>query len=436
MLTTESQNSGSGDSRRWRHTDRLLTYLKSDTVTIPEHPRAIMQLDVPTLMVMQSFAIGCAGAVLLLAWLQSRDTIALAICGFAHLTAAAGLFALMLGAGRHQPALSGAGSVLMTLAASLVWSAFRSFDGRPTSLSAVFAGPASIGIAIVFPLGRDYVGTVGVTAGVVYMVAAVRELWRGRDDRLFARRPLIGLVALQAATLSIGIHSTLTGSTGVDTLPRIMSLFGLIYFESIAFALGTAAFLIALVKERSEAASRTAARTDPLTGIANRAALLARGAKILARSRHDHAPVSVLMFDLDRFKSINDRYGHAVGDAVLQRFCEIAAAALRPQDALGRLGGEEFAMVLPGSSIEAACARAERIRAGFVESCRFIRGHQVNATVSGGVAVSANSEDTLDMLLEYSDAALYEAKAEGRNRIKRARQPTAACDVANVCRVA
>jgi diguanylate cyclase (GGDEF)-like protein len=92
--------------------------------------------------------------------------------------------------------------------------------------------------------------------------------------------------------------------------------------------------------------------------------------------------------------------------------------------------------VLPGSSIEAACARAERIRDSFAEDCRFIRNHQVNATVSGGVSVSVNAEQTLDGLLEYSDVALYRAKAEGRNRIKRADQPKTEGGASNVFRVA
>ncbi len=129
------------------------------------------------------------------------------------------------------------------------------------------------------------------------------------------------------------------------------------------------------------------------------------------------------MFDLDRFKLVNDKHGHAVGDAVLRKFCEVVAAALRPSDVFGRIGGEEFAVVLPGSSIEAASIRAERIRVTFAKNCRFIGNRQVTATVSGGVSVSVNAEHALSTLLEYSDEALYRAKAGGRNRIKRADQP-------------
>jgi diguanylate cyclase (GGDEF)-like protein len=179
-----------------------------------------------------------------------------------------------------------------------------------------------------------------------------------------------------------------------------------------------------------------AARTDSLTGIGNRAAFLASAERIMDRCRRDAAPVSVIMFDLDRFKTINDRHGHATGDAVLRKFCEIAAASLRPNDLLGRLGGEEFAAMLPGSSVEAAYARAERIRAAFAENCRFVRDQPVNATVSGGVSASTNADETLDALLESSDAALYSAKTEGRNRIRRAGQPRPEGSASNVFRVA
>ena len=105
------------------------------------------------------------------------------------------------------------------------------------------------------------------------------------------------------------------------------------------------------------------------------------------------------------------------------KFCDITTAALRPNDVFGRLGGEEFAAVLPGSSIESACVRAERIRACFAASCRFVGNRQVDATVSCGVSVSLHAEATLTALLKDSDTALYRAKADGRNRIRRAEQP-------------
>jgi diguanylate cyclase (GGDEF)-like protein len=390
-----------------------------------------MNLDLPTLMVMQSFALACAGAVLLFAWLQNRVVSALAFWGLANILAAAGILALMLGVMFRQPAWSAIGGVLLPFQASLMWKAARTIDAKPAPFI-LFLGPLIVGVAGGLPGLRDATAALSLTIGTAYTFAAAMTLWLGRRERLAARSPLIILSALHGTALLIGTYSTLTGSTGHDSVPSLTSLFGFIYFESIVFALGTSVFILALVKERNEAISKAAARTDSLTGIANRVAFLESAARVLERCRRDAAPVSVMMFDLDRFKAINDRHGHAVGDAVIRTFCEIAAAALRPNDVFGRVGGEEFAAVLPGSSMEAACLRAERIRISFAEDCRFVGGRQVNATVSGGVSVSANAEHTLEALLEYSDVALYAAKADGRNRIKRADQPSSGRGSSNI----
>jgi len=293
-----------------------------------------------------------------------------------------------------------------------------------------------VSLAASIPGIREFSGSLSLATASVYIAATATTLWLGRKDRLTARWPLIILMAVHAAVLWIGSYSTLIGSTGEDGVPAVFSFFGFIHFESVIFWVGTAVFMLALVKERNEAAGMTAARIDSLTGIANRAAFLESATRVFERCQRDGAPVSVVMFDLDRFKAINDRHGHAVGDAVIQKFCQIVTTTLRPNDVFGRVGGEEFAVVLAGSSIEACCARAERIRASFAENCRFVRDHQVNATVSGGVSVSVNGEQTLEAQLEHSDIALYSAKSEGRNRIKRADQRLPQDGLSNVFRVA
>ena len=241
---------------------------------------------------------------------------------------------------------------------------------------------------------------------------------------------------MHGTALLIGTYSTLAGSTGADSVPALMSLFGFIYFESIIFALGTSIFVFALVNERKEAVTRAAASTDSLIGIANRAAFLETAKRVLAHCRRSQTPVSAIMFDLDRFKEINDKYGHSVGDAVLKKFCDAAVVALRQTDLFGRMGGEEFAAVLPAASIEVALLRAERIRLSFADNCQFVRGLRVNATVSGGVSVSTEGGQTLDALLEEADAALYQAKAEGRNRVVRAGENSPDTVASEVPRVA
>jgi len=396
-----------------------------------------MNLDLPTLMVMQSFALACAGAVLLIIWSQQRKTPVLAPWGAANVIAAAGILSMMFGITLRQPAWPIIGGILMIFQAGLMWKAVRNFASKSAPLVLVFLGPAVVGLANLVPALQGGAGaSLSLFVGAAYFLAAATALWLDREERLVARWPLIILTSVQAGFYLIGACSTLIGATSQDGVPSIMSLYGLIYFESIIFALGSSVFIFALVKERNEAAVRMAARTDSLTGIANRATFMESAGRVLERCQRDSAPIAVMMFDLDRFKTINDRYGHAVGDAVLRKFCEIVTAALRPNDVFGRIGGEEFAVVLQGSSIEAAYARAERIRAAFAEGCRFIRNHQVNATVSGGVSVNVNAEQTLDALLECSDVALYVAKAEGRNRIERADPPKPEDGLSNVFRVA
>jgi diguanylate cyclase (GGDEF)-like protein len=382
-----------------------------------------MQLDVLTLVAMGSFVAACAGVVLLLAWSQNRRTSTLAFWGWANIVNAAGIASLMLASALREPAWALLGVTMLALAPGLIWKAARSFESKPAPVIFVFFGAVVVGLASGFPGMRAAAGALNLAFGVVYLLATVLAFWTGRKERLRARWPLIVLTVLHATVLVVGLYSNLDGSLAPGEIPPIMSLFGFIHFESIIFTLGTAVFILALVKERSEVISETAARIDPLTGIANRAAFMESAERIVEQCRRQNAPVSVIMCDLDRFKAVNDTHGHAVGDAVIQKFSEMASDALWPNDVLGRIGGEEFAIVLPGASIETAYIRAERIRLSFAQSCFFLEGHQVNATVSCGASVSVCGEHSLSELLKLSDLALYRAKADGRNRVQRADQP-------------
>jgi diguanylate cyclase (GGDEF)-like protein len=160
--------------------------------------------------------------------------------------------------------------------------------------------------------------------------------------------------------------------------------------------------------------------TDPLTGVGNRRAFFERGEKLLHRSAFDRRPTVLLLFDLDRFKHINDTFGHHVGDQVLTTFCNAATAALRPDDLFGRLGGEEFASLLPDTSLDEGLAVAERIRSNFEATRRKIGANTLAATVSVGAAISIDPCRKLADILKAADRALYRAKANGRNRVEHA----------------
>lgn len=157
---------------------------------------------------------------------------------------------------------------------------------------------------------------------------------------------------------------------------------------------------------------------DPLTGLLNRSAFLDIGAETLARHGRHPKPVAVMMLDIDRFKSINDRYGHAAGDHVLIRFAQTLKAQLRQNDAIGRIGGEEFAALLDDCTPTDASRIATRVIDAFeADPIRLEGGETVTATVSIGLTTSRDGHP-LDRLLAHADKALYRAKALGRNRME------------------
>jgi diguanylate cyclase (GGDEF)-like protein len=159
-------------------------------------------------------------------------------------------------------------------------------------------------------------------------------------------------------------------------------------------------------------------RLDPLTQADNRRALMESLELELRRSLRYHHPFALLFLDIDRFKEINDRYGHAFGDKVLQRIVGVARRQVRPPDIIGRYGGEEFAIGLVECSLEGAQRIAERIRLRIAESSIVWEQNVASVTVSIGIAMLTPDVDRVETLIDRADRALYEAKAEGRNRVK------------------
>jgi len=169
-----------------------------------------------------------------------------------------------------------------------------------------------------------------------------------------------------------------------------------------------------LVADRTAELERLAT-TDALTGALNRRRLFEIAAAELARADRYEQPVCLAMLDLDHFKSINDRYGHAVGDEALRAVTAVVRERLRAVDALGRYGGEELVVVLPQTARDAAQVALERIRAAVAE-VRLFTAPDARVYVSGGL-VQAKKAESLDEALGRADAALYQAKHDGRNRI-------------------
>lgn len=159
------------------------------------------------------------------------------------------------------------------------------------------------------------------------------------------------------------------------------------------------------------------ANEDSLTGLPNRRRFLERLEEEVRRAQRYGHPLALLMADLDHFKNINDTHGHAAGDVLLKRFAHVARTTLRETDLAGRLGGEEFAILLPDTGLDGACVQAERLRKAIFASVIQYEGKPIFVTVSLGVAVLQSEDQNLDNLLERADSHLYEAKRAGRNRV-------------------
>ena len=156
---------------------------------------------------------------------------------------------------------------------------------------------------------------------------------------------------------------------------------------------------------------------DRLTGIANRETLLATLTAEVERAGRHYKPLSVAFIDIDRFKPINDTYGHNSGDAVLRQVASLIADSIRASDTFGRYGGEEFMLILPETTPEDAVALAEELRALVMqEPLRIAGGQDIRATISIGIAGGRGTGLQLDMLVDRADAAMYAAKSQGRNR--------------------
>ncbi len=245
-------------------------------------------------------------------------------------------------------------------------------------------------------------------------VMALRQGWRGElSFRVVA-------VMLLFANVALGLRVCLAAWwAGGGTLPAgtpaswSSAIFMLAFMALLAAGFG---FVLAGF-ERMAAQMRELASVDGMTGAVNHNTAVSLLAHSLERGRRENQPVSFIMLDLDHFKRVNDQHGHVVGDQVLKAVAACARQRLRGSDVLGRLGGEEFGMVLPATGVVGARHLAEQVRLA-VEALELKGdgGKPLRVTLSAGVAEAAKS-DTPETLMHLADKALYQAKQKGRNRV-------------------
>ena len=381
-----------------------------------------MNLDVNTLFLVTIYVEAILGLLLLFAWAQNTAITAVAWWGFAHLLRAASvtLFGLY-GSVSDLISIDLANAILFTSFA-VTWTGARLFDHRKPQYVLLFAGAALWLVACRIPGFTDSLGLrVLVSSGIitVYTWAAAFEFWRGRSEPLVSRWPAIFMLFAHGALylLRTPLGDLLPWLARNNPLLESVWL-SVLSFEALLFTIAIAFILLAMAKERAEHRHKTAAMIDPLTGISNRRAFLEEGEEHFARQVNDPRPTAVMLLDLDNFKSINDRYGHAIGDRVLEIFAEVASSCLRRIDLFGRLGGEEFAALLHDTTRDRALAVAEQIRSCFAAATREVEGRSVDGTVSIGIVIAYEAALDLSALLAQADHALYRAKDAGRNRIE------------------
>jgi len=378
-----------------------------------------MGLDVNTLFLVTIYVEAMLGLLLLFAWIQNANIHAVAWWGCAHLLRAASVMLFgMYGSVPDAISIDLANAILFT-AFAVTWTGARVFDGRDVQPVYLVGGAIVWLIACRLPLFQQSMDArVLLSSAIItgYTWATAYEFWRGRSEPLVSRWPAIFMLFAHGALflLRTPLSQVLPWSPSNQVFDSVW--LSVLSFEALLFTIAIAFILLAMAKERTELRHKTAALVDPLTGIANRRAFL-EGAAELAKD-NGAKQAAVLLADLDHFKSINDRFGHAVGDRILQVFAANVNEALGPTDLFGRMGGEEFAIVLTHAGREVGLAIAERIRISFEDAAAQIGERQVGGTVSIGMAVCEDAEFDVASLLAQADEALYCAKERGRNRVE------------------
>ncbi|WP_312123374.1 GGDEF domain-containing protein [Pantoea vagans] len=371
-----------------------------------------MSLDIYTLFVCELYVLGFLSIIMVFAWIGSHYD---RVLGFTCLSLVFTLIAVFLSSlrssGLHFLPVA-VGNVLVMLAYGGLLNAFRRFCGKPIGthwlLGALLWALLCCFPAFYYSLPKRVL--VLCIACVAYTAALIQLVWQARDTLKATFWPaqlllwIHLLFHLARPFLDSAIASTQPGAIGGSDFSVYVIL------ESILFVIGLTFTILAMVNERMQIALKHTSLHDPLTSVWNRRALFTEAEKIVARCRRQNRPFSAILFDLDHFKSINDRYGHHQGDQILIHFCEIVRGLIPAEGRFARLGGEEFAAIIPAGAQDAE-AWCEAIRLAVCAS----QPNEIAYSVSIGFATVTQGQQDFESLLALADAALYHAKASGRN---------------------
>src|SRR6266436_1614357 len=377
-----------------------------------------MSLDTSTLYFIATMIAAMLG-VMLLVFGRNEKIPALKWWGSAYLLGAASVALWTLASHALGGVLSLALNAVGFVACGMVWNASRVFHGRKPIWPGLVLGAMAwiAAVTTLAPAASVMRMTIGAGIVAVYAALTATELWTERRRSVQKRWPALLVPVMHGFVLMLPI---LLGNL---LQPHDDKFAGSIWVtgfsvELVLYAVGTVFVIFMLVSERAVSAHRNAASMDPLTGIFNRRGFSEISSRLIEREAKAGRPVTALIFDIDHFKSINDRFGHPAGDEVLKLFATVVVNTLRLSDLSGRIGGEEFAALLP-CSLEEGVLAAERVREAFANSGIVVEDGPVDTTVSIGVAGGPAGTE-LDVLLAAADTALYQAKRGGRNRVQAA----------------
>jgi diguanylate cyclase (GGDEF)-like protein len=379
-----------------------------------------MSLDTSTLYLVATMIAGLLGFMLLFFGYQEKMT-ALKWWGSAYLLGAVSVALWTLASPMLGEMLTLALNAVGFVTCGMVWNASRLFHGRKPNVPGLFLG-ALAWIAAVMTLAPNATATrmtIGAAIVAVYAALTATELWTERRRTLQGRWPSVAVPVLHGFVLMLPIllgdllhpHDRAFGDSIWVTVFAV---------ELVLYAVGTVFLIFMLVSERAVTVHKTAASVDPLTGMFNRRGFSEACARVIDREASAGRPVTALIFDIDYFKSINDRFGHPAGDEILKLFSAVVVNNLRISDLSGRIGGEEFAALLP-CPLDEGVIVAERVREAFEASGIVCDEGPVDTTVSIGVAGGPAGTE-LEVLLAAADTALYQAKRGGRNRVEAAEE--------------
>jgi diguanylate cyclase (GGDEF)-like protein len=314
--------------------------------------------------------------------------------------------------------------VLITVAFIVAWSGFRAFLDLP-ELSIHWRLLLLLGPVLLIALAQAEhslplrsISNALVISGFSGLIAF--DLFRGNARQKMSMRITSGLYLLNALFFLVRAVAVESDSATISQMQSSgFAVFSLMWW--LCFVMATTLCMVLMTSEILQENLDRQASLDPLTGAMNRRAFSHLSVRELARARRGGLPLTVVMMDLDHFKRINDRLGHATGDIVLRLFVSVAQRVLRTEDIFCRWGGEEFVTLLPATALPQALLVAERLRQSFAEEAADLapEAAEIGFTVSLGLAQLRGDEEIED-LLRRADHALYRAKDLGRNRCEMA----------------